>query len=179
MGEWWIGKDTKEISLGLLQNTISGVAGVTEEKYQWWHNTQFCGQVLNHTSPDSNFRTLPMHKPAQWHYILWLLVTSTVEKLSAIKFCLEHEIIMILWNGGNLETYYWFLVFSVVVVEMVLVCIFTLCSSFVFFWVKEGHTASIFRVTEFATDESTVCDLQWLQENLLDQICTKQKDSYF
>ena len=111
MGGWWIGKDRKENCLGPLQNTISVVAGSTEEKYQWGHNTQFRGQVSNHTSPDPKYRILPLHEPAQWHWILWLLVTSTVEKLSAMNFCLEHEIIMFLWNAGNLQTYcgFWYL----------------------------------------------------------------------
>jgi hypothetical protein len=151
MGGWWIGKDTKENCLGLLQNTISGVAGVTEEKYQWQHNTQFRGQVLNHTSPDSKSRTLPLHEPAQWHCILWLLVTSTVEKLSALIFCLEHEIIMLLWNASNLQTYYGFWYLQWLLLTWCFLA-FLQCSSFSFFWVSEGHTASIFRVTEFVSD---------------------------
>ena len=53
LGGWWIGKDKKENCLGLLQNTIPGVAGVTEGKYEKGHNTQFHGWVSNHKSPDS------------------------------------------------------------------------------------------------------------------------------
>jgi hypothetical protein len=108
---WWIGKDTKESCLGLLHNTIPGVAGVTEVKYEKGHNKQFCGQVLNHTSPDSKSKALPLHEPTQWHYKLWLLVMSIVEKLSSLNFCPVHEIIMLLWNAGNFQPYYsfWYL----------------------------------------------------------------------
>ena len=64
MGGWRIGKDTKENCLGPFHNIIPGVAGV---KYEKGHNTQFCGQVLNHTSSDSKSIALPLHKPAQWY----------------------------------------------------------------------------------------------------------------
>ena len=108
MGGWWIGKDTKESCLALLHNTIPGVAGVTEMKYENGHNTQFGWQVLNHKSPDTKSRASTLHKPAQWHCIVWLLVTSIVEKLSALNFCPEHENIVLLWNVGNLQPYYGF-----------------------------------------------------------------------
>ena len=57
--------DTKENCLGLFHNTIPEVDGVTEEKYQKGHNTQFRGRVSNHMSPDSKSRALPLHEPAQ------------------------------------------------------------------------------------------------------------------
>jgi len=84
---------------------------MTEVKYEKGHNTQFCGQVLNHMTPNFKSRALPLHTSAQWSCIVWLLVTSIVEKLSALNFCPEHEIIMLLWNARNLQPYYsfWYL----------------------------------------------------------------------
>jgi hypothetical protein len=49
-----------------------------------------------------------LHEPSQWHCTMWLLVTSIVEKLSALNICPEHEIIMLLSNAGNLQPSYGF-----------------------------------------------------------------------